>query len=124
MAQRKYTEAVKTSNRKWDAANLDRLSLALPAGSRDKIKAHAQAMGESVNGFIGRAVLETIERDKEAAVTASIAEEQGVTVADVIAAEEFARVLDHHPDIKKFLLSKQGDTPTPGGYDQGDTPAG
>ena len=63
MSPRKYTEAVKQSNRKWDAANLDRLSIALPSGSRDKIKAHAQAQGESVNGFIGRAISETMERD-------------------------------------------------------------
>lgn len=63
MSPRKYTEAQKQSARKWDAANLDRLSLALPSGSKDKIKAHAQAMGESVNGFIGRAISETMERD-------------------------------------------------------------
>lgn len=63
MSPRKYTEAVKQSNRKWDSANLDRLSIALPVGSRDKIKAHAQAQGESVNGFIGRAITETIEHD-------------------------------------------------------------
>lgn len=66
MAPRKYTEAVKQSNRKWDAANLDRLSIALPAGSREKIKAHAQAMGESTNAFIGRAISETMERDSGA----------------------------------------------------------
>lgn len=63
MSPRKYTEAVKQSNRKWDAANLDRLSIALPSGSRDKIKAHAQAQSESVNGFIGRAISEAMERD-------------------------------------------------------------
>lgn len=64
MEPRKYTEAQKQSARKWDAANLDRLSIALPAGSREKIKAHAQAQGESVNGFIKRAIAETMERDK------------------------------------------------------------
>lgn len=64
MSPRKYTEAVKQSNRKWDAANLDRLSIALPAGSRDKIKAHAQSQGESVNGFIGRAISEAMARDQ------------------------------------------------------------
>ena len=62
MAQ-KYTEARKEGNRKWDAANLDRLSLALPKGSREAIKAHAAALGESVNGFIGRAIAEVMERD-------------------------------------------------------------
>jgi len=36
MAQ-KYTEAQKQSAQKWDAANLDRMSLALPKGSRDTV---------------------------------------------------------------------------------------
>ncbi len=60
---RKYTKAQKQSAKKWDAANLDRLSLALPKGSKDTIKAHAEAHNESVNGFIGRAISETMERD-------------------------------------------------------------
>lgn len=60
------SEAQKKSAAKWDAANLDRLSLALPAGSRDAIKAHAAQRGESVNAFIGRAIRETIQRDNAA----------------------------------------------------------
>ena len=60
---RKYTEAKKEGNRRWDAANLDRLSIALPKGQREVIKAHAAARGESVNGFIGRAIDETMQRD-------------------------------------------------------------
>ena len=62
MAQ-KYTEARKAGNRKWDAANLDRLSIALPKGHKETVQAHAAARGESVNGFIGRAIGETMERD-------------------------------------------------------------
>ena len=62
MAQ-KYTEARKAGNRKWDAANLDRLSIALPKGHKETIQAHAAARGESVNGFIGRAIGETMKRD-------------------------------------------------------------
>lgn len=62
MAQ-KYTEARKDGNRRWDAANLDRLSIALPKGSKETIKSHAEKRGESVNGFIGRAISETIDRD-------------------------------------------------------------
>ena len=65
MAQ-KYTEARKQGNRKWDAANLDRISVALPKGDKDRIKTHAQATGESVNGFINRAISETMERDNAA----------------------------------------------------------
>ena len=62
---RKYTEAQKQSARKWDAANLDRISIAVPKGQKDAIKAHAEAHSESVNGFINRAIEETMERDRE-----------------------------------------------------------
>ena len=63
---RKYTEAQKQSARKWDAANLDRISIAVPKGHKEAIKAHAEARGESVNGFINRAIEETMERDNAA----------------------------------------------------------
>ena len=77
MAQ-KYSEAQKQSARKWDAANLDRLSLALPKGSRETIKAHAAAQGESTNAFIKRAIDCQMERDgadgpPEAAGAAAVA---------------------------------------------------
>ena len=64
MAQ--YTEKKKESNRKWDAANLDRISIALPKGQKDIIKAHAESQGESVNGFISRAIENQMERDRGA----------------------------------------------------------
>ena len=60
------SEAQKKSAAKWDAKNLDRLSLALPAGSREEIKAHAAQRGESVNAFIGRAIREQMRRDNAA----------------------------------------------------------
>lgn len=63
---RKYTEAQKQSARKWDAANLDRISIAVPKGHKEAIKAHAEAHSESVNGFINRAIEETMERDNGA----------------------------------------------------------
>ena len=62
----KYTEARKRGNRKWDAANLDRISIAVPKGHKEAIKAHAEGNSESVNGFINRAIEETMERDKAA----------------------------------------------------------
>ena len=65
MPKRKYTEAVKQSNRKWDADNLDRLSLAVPRGKKASIQAHVEAHGyKSVNGFINEAIDEKMERDK------------------------------------------------------------
>jgi len=39
------------------------INIAVPKGRKTEIKAHAEAQGESVNGFIGRAIDETMERD-------------------------------------------------------------
>ena len=64
MAPRKYTESRKENNRKWDTANLDRVSIAMPKGKKDVVKAHAEGHGESLNGFINRAIVETMERDQ------------------------------------------------------------
>lgn len=62
---RKYTEAQKISARKWDAANLDRLSIAMPKGKKEQVKAHAEAHDKSLNSFINRAIDETMERDNK-----------------------------------------------------------
>ena len=59
----RYTEAKKASNKKWDSANLDRMSLALPAGSKERITIAAAAAGQSVNAYIGQAINERIERE-------------------------------------------------------------
>lgn len=64
ISPQKYTDARRDGNRKWDAANLDRVSIAMPKGKKDVIKAHAEAHSESVNGFINRAIDETIECDE------------------------------------------------------------
>ena len=45
---------------------MDRINLTVPKGKKDTIKAHAEAQGESVNGFINRAIDETMERDNAA----------------------------------------------------------
>lgn len=50
---------------KWQAENCERISLVVKKGSKAKIQAHAESRGESLNGFIKRAIKETISRDKE-----------------------------------------------------------
>lgn len=50
------SEAQKKSAQKWDAANLDRMSLALPKGKKETIKAAAALAGESMNQYIGTAI--------------------------------------------------------------------
>lgn len=65
MTSQKYTEARKRGNKKWDAENLDRLSIAAPKGYRDALKARAAARGESVNAYIIRAIDARIEQDRK-----------------------------------------------------------
>lgn len=60
----KYNEARKNANKQWDAKNLDRISIAMPKGSKDALKAHAESQGESVNAFINRAIMEVKEMDQ------------------------------------------------------------
>ena len=60
---RKYTEAQKKSAKKWDAANLDRVSIAMPKGKKDDIKAAATAAGESMNQYIINAVDQRMKQE-------------------------------------------------------------
>lgn len=50
----------------WQKENVDRVNLTMPKGRKEAIKAHAEAHSESVNGFINRAISETMERDNGA----------------------------------------------------------
>lgn len=52
------------ANNKWNAKAYDRINLTVPKGQKDVIKAHADSIGESVNGFINRAINQTIATDK------------------------------------------------------------
>lgn len=49
---------------KYMKENYDEIKVRVPKGSKDEIKAHAESNRESVNGFISRAIMETIEREK------------------------------------------------------------
>lgn len=42
----------------------DEIKTRVPKGKKAAIQAHAETQGESVNGFINRAIDEAIERDK------------------------------------------------------------
>ena len=48
---------------KYMKAKYDEIKVRVEKGQRDTIQAHAAALGESVNGFINRAISETMERD-------------------------------------------------------------
>lgn len=49
----------------WAVENRDRITLLVEKGKKEKLKAHAAEMGETLNSFINRAINETIERDEK-----------------------------------------------------------
>lgn len=51
---------------KWISEKLDRVNLTMPKGQKETVKAHAEAQDESLNAFINRAIIETIQRDTAA----------------------------------------------------------
>lgn len=61
------SEAKKRANKKWNDANMkeryDRVQLVLPKGEKERVQAAALASGESVNGYIGKAISQRMERD-------------------------------------------------------------
>ena len=48
---------------RYIAKTYDRINLTVAKGQKENIQAHAAAHSESVNGFIGRAIMETMARD-------------------------------------------------------------
>lgn len=52
------------SHNKYIAKAYDRINLVVYKGEKETIQAHAAERGESVNGFINRAIKEAMERDK------------------------------------------------------------
>lgn len=50
---------------KYMKENYDEIKIRVEKGQKSIIKAHAEARGESVNAFIGRAIENQMERDLE-----------------------------------------------------------
>ena len=84
-AQQKYMEKVAVARVRMDRAKYD------------AVQAHAEAHSESVNGFINRAIEETMERDTDppevffANAVDTIADHCNISKWDVIAAVEQAK---------------------------------
>ena len=49
---------------RYNAKAYDEIKVRVGKGQKDIIKAHADSMGESVNGFISRAIENQMEQDK------------------------------------------------------------
>lgn len=61
-----YNETAYKASQKYKAGNIKRVPLDMQKSRYEEIKAHAEVRGESVNGFIKRAISETMERDDAA----------------------------------------------------------
>lgn len=65
MAENKNSKARIEANNRYNAKVYDRINIAVPKGQKDIIKAHAEQNGESINGFVNRAIDETMQRETE-----------------------------------------------------------
>ena len=90
MAQ-KYTEARKAGNRKWDAANLDRISIAAPKGTKERWKAIAVAQDKSLNQLIVEAVDNQISQDRHSGAKMALESAEGAGVVSLPSEQEKAQ---------------------------------
>ena len=60
------SEARKRANAKYTLKAYDRLEIKVKKGRKSELQAHAAERGESLNGFVNRAINEAEERDKQA----------------------------------------------------------
>ena len=61
----RYSAAQNKATQKYIKSAYDEIKIRIAKGNKDKIKAHAAETGESLNGFVNRAISETMERDEE-----------------------------------------------------------
>lgn len=64
MNEPKVTKKQQACVNRYIAKAYDRINLTVAKGRKESIAVHAEKCGESVNGFINRAINETIERDE------------------------------------------------------------
>ena len=105
---------------KYVKENYDRMEITVPKGQKEIIKAHAEARGESVNGFLNRAVSETMERDKAAPETAGKATEPCLHTQE----QAVRRILYRHKmHLKKrrkggsYIVEQEGGSQTFGTFE-------
>ena len=60
-----YTKAQMRATQKYNDKTYDRIEFKISKGQKPNLQAHAAAMGESLNGFVNRAIRETLERDMD-----------------------------------------------------------
>lgn len=56
-------EIMRRARSKYLKEKVETIAFRVPIGQKEKIRTHATKMGESMNAFITRAVIEAVERD-------------------------------------------------------------
>lgn len=86
------SKAQQKAQNRWIASAYDRINLTVEKGRKDIIKAFADAQGESVNGFINRAVNAAMSekgRHEVAAFIATVTAKGANTIKAVRSAQAF-----------------------------------
>ena len=60
MAENQGKPSTRAKN-KYNAANYERIALIVPKGKKAKIKAYADSKGDSINGFVNKAINKAME---------------------------------------------------------------
>lgn len=79
---------------KYMAANYDRINLTVPKGRKDEIQAFAAQTGESVNGFINRAIGEAMGESPQKPAGAPQSDGAILTPAALKTAQEAAQAAE------------------------------
>lgn len=69
VADKKNSAARIAANNRYNAKAYDRINIAVAKGKKDVIKACAERSGDSINGFIVKAIDEKLEREGAASDT-------------------------------------------------------
>jgi len=59
------SKAQQKATAKYMRENYDRFNLVLPKGRKTELQEHVQQRGESLNGFVNRAIDHEVERDTQ-----------------------------------------------------------
>lgn len=85
------SKAQQNATNKWIAKAYDRINLTVPKGRKEIIQAHAEANGESVNGFINRAIGEAMGESPQKPAEAPQGDGAILTPAALKTAQEAAQ---------------------------------
>lgn len=64
MKEYKTSEAQRRAVRKYDTESVECTLIRMPLGTKERINKHRAETGETLNGFLNRAIDETIKRDR------------------------------------------------------------